>query len=143
MLNTIIQLARFDKICTHLLMRNRFMMLSVRQHSCSTGAGVVVTLTARFRSPHFARIAVKFGVEESTKFLNINAPQGLIYCTIFTKLYNSCAQFHVRLAFKIWGFAQGALELWGLKLRGAVPPLFLAPLNSETFQMCKNVPKVL
>jgi len=53
--------------------------------------------------------------------------------------------FSSKLTIKVGRFSQGVLELWGLKLRGAVSPKFSMSHigNPNTFCRCKDVPKIL
>ena len=44
----------------------------------------------------------------------------------FYEIFSVCEKFHVRLTIKIWGFAKGFLELWGLT------PKFSAHPSGET-----------
>ena len=76
-----------------------------------------------------------------TKLQNINAPQGRIPCTIFTKFAEFVSRFRMRYLLKFgWICSRGYGVMEGFKLRGRVSPNIQRPLAAK---LCVGPPKVL
>ena len=84
-----------------------------------------------------------------TEIWNINAPQGRIPCTIFTKFREFVPHFRMCWVLKFgWILLKGLWSYGGFKLRGhGCPQIFSAPKRQnyasdhQTFSRWKNVPK--